>query len=188
MRCRRARLATRSGNHIVSEGWYYPQVDYDYVEAGVASWYGPGFHGRSTANGEQYDMNGLTAAHRTLPMPSIVRVTNLENGRSIKLRVNDRGPFVGNRVIRRFRRAAQLLGFYMTGTAPVRVEIVADESKQLAAALGVPVDVAVAERPTEQPVVAGRLRVFDARTVGVAHRSHSRSYSRSRSRTSVSLP
>ena len=133
--------------------WYYPQVDYDYVEAGVASWYGPGFHGRSTANGEQYDMNGLTAAHRTLPMPSIVRVTNLENGRSIKLRVNDRGPFVGNRVIDVSRRAAQLLGFYMTGTAPVRVEIVADESKQLAAALGVPVDVAVAERPTEQPVV-----------------------------------
>ena len=132
--------------------WYYPQIDYDYAEVGVASWYGPGFHGRSTANGEEYDMNDLTAAHRTLPMPSIVRVTNLENGRSIKLRVNDRGPFVGERIIDVSRRAAQLLGFYGNGTARVRVEIVADESKQLAAALGVPVDVAVAERRTEQPV------------------------------------
>jgi rare lipoprotein A len=132
--------------------WYYPQVDYDYAEVGVASWYGPGFHGRATANGEEYDMNELTAAHRTLPMPSIVRVTNLENGRSIKLRVNDRGPFVGERIIDVSRRGAQLLGFYGNGTARVRVDIVADESKQLAAALGVPVDTAVAERPTEQPV------------------------------------
>lgn len=132
--------------------WYYPQVDYNYAEVGVASWYGPGFHGRLTANGEEYDMNELTAAHRTLPMPSIVRVTNLENGRSIKLRVNDRGPFVGERIIDLSRRGAQLLGFYGNGTALVRVEIVADESKQLAAALGVPVDTGVAERRTEQPV------------------------------------
>jgi peptidoglycan lytic transglycosylase len=137
----------------VKGAWYYPRVDYDYAEVGVASWYGPGFHGRSTANGEEYDMNDLTAAHRTLPMPSVVRVTNLENGRSIKLRVNDRGPFVGNRIIDVSRRAAQLLGFHLTGTAPVRVEIVADESRQLAAALGAPVDVAMAARPTEQPVV-----------------------------------
>jgi rare lipoprotein A len=132
--------------------WYYPQVDYDYAEVGVASWYGPGFHGRSTANGEEYDMNELTAAHRTLPMPSIVRVTNLENGRSIKLRVNDRGPFVGERIIDVSRRAAQLLGFYGNGTASVRVEIVADESKQLAAALGVPIETTVAERRMEEPV------------------------------------
>jgi rare lipoprotein A len=132
--------------------WYYPRVDYDYAEVGVASWYGPGFHGRPTANGEEYDMNDLTAAHRTLPMPSIVRVTNLENGRSIKLRVNDRGPFVGERIIDVSRRGAQLLGFYGNGTARVRVDIVADESKQLAAALGVPVDTAVAEHRTEQPV------------------------------------
>jgi rare lipoprotein A len=132
--------------------WYYPNVDYDYREIGVASWYGPGFHGRSTANGEAYDMNDLTAAHRTLPMPSIVRVTNLENGRSIKLRVNDRGPFVGNRIIDVSRRAAQLLGFHINGTARVLVENAAEESKQLAAALGVRVDTAVVERPTEQPV------------------------------------
>jgi peptidoglycan lytic transglycosylase len=131
--------------------WYYPSVDYDYREIGVASWYGPGFHGRSTANGEAYDMNDLTAAHRTLPMPSIVRVTNLENGRSIKLRVNDRGPFVGNRIIDVSRRAAQLLGFHIGGTARVLVENVAEESKQLAAALGVRVDTAMIEHPTEQP-------------------------------------
>lgn len=132
--------------------WYYPSVDYDYSEVGVASWYGPGFHGRSTANGEQYDMNDLTAAHRTLPMPSVVRVTNLVNGRSIKLRVNDRGPFVGNRIIDVSRRAAQLLGFHIDGTARVQVDIVADESKQLAAALGVPIATSAPERRTDQPV------------------------------------
>lgn len=66
--------------------WYYPKEDYTYVEEGIASWYGPNFHGKTTANGEVYDMNDLTAAHRTLPMPSVVRVTNLENGRALVLR------------------------------------------------------------------------------------------------------
>ncbi|HYN38840.1 MAG TPA: septal ring lytic transglycosylase RlpA family protein [Rhodospirillales bacterium] len=122
--------------------WYYPEVDYDYVEEGVASWYGPGFHGKQTANGEIYDQNDMTAAHRTLPLPSIVRVTNLENGRSIKLKVNDRGPFARERIIDVSRRASQLLGFHSQGTTPVRVEIVEDESRQLAAALGVPSEVA----------------------------------------------
>jgi rare lipoprotein A len=115
--------------------WYYPQIDYGYVEEGIASWYGPGFHGKATANGEAYDQNDMTAAHRTLPMPSIVRVTNLENGRSIKLRINDRGPFAQGRIIDLSRRGAQLLGFYNAGTAPVRVEIEAEESRQLAIAL-----------------------------------------------------
>lgn len=115
--------------------WYYPKVDYEYAETGVASWYGPGFHGQATANGEVYDMNDMTAAHKTLPLPSIVRVTNLSNGRSVTLRVNDRGPFVGDRVIDVSRRAAQLLGFYGAGTTQVRVEVDAEESKRLAAAL-----------------------------------------------------
>lgn len=115
--------------------WYYPQIDYGYVEEGVASWYGPGFHGKTTANGEIYDQNDMTAAHRTLPLPSVVRVTNLENGRMIKLRVNDRGPFAQGRIIDLTRRGAQLLGFYNAGTAPVRVEIDAEESRQLAIAL-----------------------------------------------------
>jgi len=114
--------------------WYYPKADYGYNETGIASWYGPGFHGKTTANGETFDQNALTAAHRTLPMPSMVRVTNLDNGRSIKLRVNDRGPFKNGRIIDLSRRAADLLGFRRQGTAKVRVEIVADESRVIAAA------------------------------------------------------
>ena len=117
--------------------WYYPAVDYNYAETGIASWYGPDFHGLATANGETYDMNALTAAHRTLPMPSMVRVTNLENGRQIALRVNDRGPFANNRILDVSRRAAQLLGFEMQGTARVRVEIMDAESRQLAMLAGV---------------------------------------------------
>ncbi len=112
--------------------WYYPAENFKYEETGVASWYGPGFHGRSTANGEVFDMNALTAAHRTLPMPSIVRVTNLQNGRSIVLKVNDRGPFARGRIIDVSRRAAQLLGFIRNGTAPVRVRILENESRRMA--------------------------------------------------------
>lgn len=103
--------------------WYYPREQPDYDETGIASWYGPGFHGKPTALGEIYDMNALTAAHKTLPLPVTVRVTNLENGRSILMRVNDRGPFVAGRIIDVSRRGAQLLGFGATGTAPVRVQI-----------------------------------------------------------------
>jgi|APTNR8051073442_1049403.scaffolds.fasta_scaffold10318_3 rare lipoprotein A len=130
--------------------WYYPKEDYEYAETGVASWYGPGFHGKATANGEIYDMNELTAAHRTLPMPCMVRVTNLENGRTLKLRVNDRGPFVGDRIIDVSRRGAQLLGFHGAGTAQVKVEIIEDESRMLAAGLGVPQDTTVASREIGQ--------------------------------------
>ncbi|NKB21909.1 MAG: septal ring lytic transglycosylase RlpA family protein [Alphaproteobacteria bacterium] len=113
--------------------WYYPAVNYGYVEKGVASWYGPQFHGRKTANGEIFDMNVVSAAHRTLPMPSVVRVTNLKNGRSLRIRVNDRGPFAKSRIIDLSRRAAQLLGYERSGTALVRVEIIADESRRMAA-------------------------------------------------------
>lgn len=111
--------------------WYYPKEDYEYDETGIASWYGAKFHGRKTANGEIYDMNALTAAHRTLPMPSYVRVTNLDNGRSLVLRVNDRGPFARSRIIDISRRGAQLLGFQRQGTAKVRVQILADKSQAL---------------------------------------------------------
>lgn len=113
--------------------WYYPAEDFDYVETGIASWYGPQFHAKTTANGETFDMNTLTAAHRTLPMPSVVRVTNLENGRALMLRVNDRGPFARGRIIDVSRRAAQLLGFQRAGTARVRVEIIPDDSRRLKA-------------------------------------------------------
>ena len=102
--------------------WYFPNYDANYDRTGIASWYGHPFHGRPTANGERYDMNDVTAAHPTLPLPSRVRVTNLENGRQLVLRVNDRGPFVDGRLIDVSRRAAQLLGFYRKGLAEVRVE------------------------------------------------------------------
>lgn len=111
--------------------WYYPKEDLSYAEEGVASWYGSDFHGKPTANGEVYDMNDLTAAHRTLPMPSVVRVTNLDNGRSLIVRVNDRGPFAKNRIIDVSRRGAQLLGYEAKGTTRVRVEILPEESVAL---------------------------------------------------------
>jgi len=116
----------------IGGNWYYPKVDYDFDETGIASWYGAKFHGRKTANGEIYDMNTLTAAHRTLPMPSYVRVTNLENGRSLVVKVNDRGPFAKGRIIDMSRRGSQLLGFQKQGTAKVRVQILADKSRALA--------------------------------------------------------
>ncbi|WP_321391195.1 septal ring lytic transglycosylase RlpA family protein [Emcibacter sp.] len=103
---------------------YVPEEDPHYLAEGMASWYGPKFHGRRTANGETFNMNALTAAHTTLPMPSYVRVTNLENGRSLILKVNDRGPFVGDRLIDVSRRSAQLLGFEQQGVTRVRVEAV----------------------------------------------------------------
>lgn len=115
--------------------WYYPKEDYGYKEVGVASWYGEDFHAKKTANGERYDMNSLTAAHRTLPLPSIVKVTNLENGRSLVLRVNDRGPYAKSRIIDVSKRASQLLGFHTQGTTKVRVEVMEKESKALKAAL-----------------------------------------------------
>jgi len=114
---------------------YYPKEDFSYEETGIASWYGAKFHGRKTANGEIYDMNALTAAHRTLQMPSYVRVTNLENGRSLVLLVNDRGPYARNRIIDVSRKGAQLLGFEKKGTTRVRVQILADKSRALKARL-----------------------------------------------------
>jgi rare lipoprotein A len=110
--------------------WYYPAEDLNYDETGIASWYGEDFHGKYTANGEVFDLNGLTAAHRTLPMPSVVQVTNLENGRTLKVRVNDRGPFARGRIIDLSRRSAQLLGFEAPGTARVRVQVLAPETIQ----------------------------------------------------------
>jgi len=108
--------------------WYYPHEDYDYRETGIASWYGMDFHQKETANGEIFDMNAITAAHRTLPMPSVVWVTNLSNGRALAVRVNDRGPFANDRIIDLSRQAAQLLGFATQGTTQVKVEILAEES------------------------------------------------------------
>lgn len=116
--------------------WYKPSFDWDYQAEGEASWYGAPFHGRSTANGEIFDQNDLSAAHQTLPLPSVIRVTNLANGRSLVLRVNDRGPFVGDRILDVSRRAASLLKFRREGITRVKVELLEKESRQAARAAG----------------------------------------------------
>jgi rare lipoprotein A len=111
--------------YMVNGRTYVPAEDRNYQAEGLASWYGPDFHGRQTANGEVFDMNSLSAAHTTLPMPSYVRVTNLDNSKSVIVRINDRGPYHSDRIIDVSVKTAQLLGFYSTGVARVRVEYVA---------------------------------------------------------------
>jgi rare lipoprotein A len=105
----------------IGDTWYYPREQPDYDETGIASWYGPDFYGHRTANGEMYDGTQMTAAHRTLPMPVNVRVTNLENGRSVVVRVNDRGPYAKGRIIDLSAAAAKALDVVSNGTAKVRV-------------------------------------------------------------------
>jgi rare lipoprotein A len=104
--------------------WFRPKSDPTYDRTGVASWYGPQFHRRMTSNGEWFDMDYMSAAHTTMPLPSYAKVTNLENGRSIVVRVNDRGPFVDDRIIDLSRRSADILGFIRQGTAQVRVQYI----------------------------------------------------------------
>jgi rare lipoprotein A len=110
--------------YTVGGRMYVPEEDVNYREEGLASWYGDDFHGRLTANGEVFDMGSLTAAHPTLPMPCYARVTNLGNGKSLIVRVNDRGPYHGNRLIDVSNKAAELLDFKGNGVARVRVEYV----------------------------------------------------------------
>jgi rare lipoprotein A len=121
--------------------WYYPKADPNYDEKGIGSWYGEQFHNRRTANGELFDMDLPSAAHKTLPLPSIVEVTNLDNGRKLKVRVNDRGPFVDGRIIDLSKAAADQLGYQRSGVARVRVRYVGpagktpfDERRTIAAA------------------------------------------------------
>jgi rare lipoprotein A len=111
--------------------WYYPERDLTYDETGIGSWYGDEFAGRLTANGEIFDPAKVTAAHKTLPMPSVVRVTNLDNGKSLVVRVNDRGPFVSGRIIDLSREAARLIGYKKAGIARVRVQVLAEQSLRL---------------------------------------------------------
>jgi rare lipoprotein A len=101
---------------------YYPSEDPSYDKVGMASWYGPNFHRRMTSNGEWFDQDYLSAAHPTLPLPSYARVTNLENGRAVVVRINDRGPFVADRIIDLSKKSADALGFRNRGTAKVRVQ------------------------------------------------------------------
>ena len=109
----------------VRGAWYYPKADATYDQEGEASWYGgPRMHGRRTASGEKMDQNALTAAHPTLPMSSLVRVTNLTNNRSVIVRINDRGPFVRGRIIELTRQGARQLGYEAQGVARVRVQVI----------------------------------------------------------------
>ncbi|WP_063194511.1 septal ring lytic transglycosylase RlpA family protein [Bradyrhizobium sp. AT1] len=132
--------------YVVAGRTYVPEEDVNYRAEGMASWYGDDFHGRLTANGEVFDMTSLTAAHPTLPMPSYARVTNVSNGKSLIVRVNDRGPYHGNRLIDVSNKAAELLEFKGNGVAKVRVEYVGraplegSDDRQLLATLrtGVP--------------------------------------------------
>lgn len=114
--------------YVIDGQTYYPEYDPHYDRTGMASWYGPGFHGEKTANGERFDQDELTAAHPTLPMPSLVRVTNLENGRSAVIRINDRGPFKDSRLIDLSRASAKTLG--VTGLSKVRVQYLKSETDQ----------------------------------------------------------
>jgi rare lipoprotein A len=139
---------------------YYPRESYAHTETGMASWYGPNFHGKQTANGEIFDKYELTAAHRTLQMPSIIRVTNVSNGRSVILRVNDRGPFAHDRILDVSERAATLLGFKDDGVTRVKIQVLPQESKQVAS-------LAKAGRDTRGFEVAlnnGRQNVIEHRT------------------------
>lgn len=124
--CSKARGHLKVGNPYVIKGVkYYPmKSSYGYREEGIASWYGADFHEKLTANGECYDMYALTAAHKTLPLPTTVRVTNMENGRSIIVRINDRGPYAKGRVIDLSYAVAKQLGMAEQGVAPVRVEAI----------------------------------------------------------------
>lgn len=117
-------------SYTVDGETYVPRHQPDYVEEGKASWYGPGFHGGKTANGEEFDANALTAAHRTLPLPSIVRVTMLSTGKQVYVRINDRGPFAHSRIIDLSRAAAEKIGLLRAGVAKVRVEYMPEESKR----------------------------------------------------------
>lgn len=107
--------------YMIAGRWYTPRHEPGYDRTGIASWYGDDFHGRKTANGEIYDMNALTAAHPTLPLPSFAYVTNLQNGRTILVRINDRGPYVGDRIIDLSRASARALGTAGQGLGRVRV-------------------------------------------------------------------
>jgi rare lipoprotein A len=111
--------------------YYYPKKDLYYNKTGIASWYGPKFHGKLTANGEIYNQYALTAAHKTLPLPSAVKVTNLKNNKSIVLRINDRGPFVNDRIIDLSSKAADILDLKREGTGLVRVQILREKSLYL---------------------------------------------------------
>lgn len=151
----------------VNGRWYVPTAEPGYAREGIASWYGPDFHGRQTASGEVYDQAGLTAAHPTLPLNSLVQVTNLENGREAILRVNDRGPFVDDRLIDVSRGAAEALDFAASGTARVHVRYLGPAPRRVGEGAPIP--------PSPQAAAAGayvvQVGAFSSRTNAEAART-----------------
>lgn len=156
----RAEPRTRAGNKspytVLGKTYYLLPESRGFTEEGIASWYGNKFHGRQTSNGEIYSMYGMTAAHKRLPIPSYVRVTNLNNGREIVVRVNDRGPFHEGRIIDLTYAGASKLGFIKQGTAPVRIEVLEPGDEQLPSrlALGQETAVVATAAPTSAPLVS----------------------------------
>jgi rare lipoprotein A len=158
---RRSRTGNPPFYDVMGKRYFVLSSSVGYVERGVASWYGPGFHKVPTSIGETYDMYGMSAAHKTLPLPAYVRVTNLQNGRSIVVRVNDRGPFVGNRIIDLSYTAASKLDMLRNGTAMVEVRSldavpVPAPAPALAPALGAPIT-AADSAPAAAPLTASPL-------------------------------
>jgi len=148
----RVEARSRSGNppfyQVFGKRYYVLSSNIGYIERGVASWYGPGFHKIRTSTGESYDMYAMTAAHKTLPLPAYVRVTNLQNGRSVVVRVNDRGPFVGNRIIDLSYTAAAKLDMVRNGTAFVEVRSIDPNATAPSAAMSPEVVTAPLAPPT----------------------------------------
>ena len=122
--------------YIIQDKMFFPEEDFSYREKGIASWYGQKFHGKKTANGEIFNMNLLTAAHRTLQLPSLVKVTNTSNKKSIILRVNDRGPFANDRIIDLSKESAKILDFKEMGVVNVKVTYLPEETAELLHNLG----------------------------------------------------
>jgi rare lipoprotein A len=174
----RSRYGNPAFYEVFGKRYYVLSTNIGYVERGVASWYGPGFHKVRTSVGESYDMYAMTAAHKTLPLPAYVRVTNLQNGRSVVVRVNDRGPFVGNRIIDLSYSAAAKLDMVRNGTAFVEVRsidpsampaippaLTADASLPTAPAESIPPPVSAAA-PPQPPVKVGTALFVQAGAFG----------------------
>jgi rare lipoprotein A len=157
---------SRNGNppfyDVMGKRYFVLSSSVGYVERGVASWYGPGFHKVRTSTGEPYDMYAMTAAHKTLPLPAYVRVTNLQNGRSIVVRVNDRGPFVGNRIIDLSYTAASKLDMLRNGTAMVEVRSLEPNAAPIAAPIAAPLTATPLTAATEAPPPAPAAAAGDA--------------------------
>ncbi len=171
-----------------------------FVQTGIASWYGPGFHGKRTANGEIYNQYALTAAHRSLPLGTRVKVTNRRSGQAVAVRINDRGPFVEGRIIDLSFAAAKRIGVYTPGTAPVRVEVLSAPTPRLAVLYAVQVGsytdadkaLAVKHALTQQfssvyisPLSSGRLRYYQVRLGPFTERTHAEHQARSAARAGL---